>query len=132
MMTMTSPRNTSTEARRGACVVKNDVFASGDATAGELDAVTIVHLSTLYRSSLPPERTDQNASLFTTYGIFLTSPPKFRSRTSIRPCTHRPAIPLLGSDERRVILAALAKCGNRRHRSSIAGSRNGESAGKGS
>src|SRR4030095_11668542 len=50
----------------------------------------------------------------------------------MRPCTHLPAIPFSGSVERRVILAALAKCGYKRQRSSIAGSRNGESGGRGS
>jgi len=38
-------------------------------------------------------------------------------------------MPLLGSEDRRVMRAALAKWGSRRQRSSIAGSRSGESAG---
>src|SRR5580700_9999779 len=41
-------------------------------------------------------------------------------------------MPLLGSVERRVMRAALAKCGMRRQRSAMEGSRNGESAGRGS
>src|SRR5204863_9902044 len=75
IMTMTSPRSTSTDARRVACADTNDVLVSGDATAAELDAVTIVNLGSLDCSSLAREQTDQNASLFTTYGIFLISRP---------------------------------------------------------
>src|SRR6266487_562642 len=56
MMTMTNPRNTSTEASRGACAVRNDVLVSVDTTAGELDAITIVNLSSLDCSSLARER----------------------------------------------------------------------------
>src|SRR6267378_2359315 len=35
-----------------------------------------------------------NASLFTTYGILVGSPPQLPSSTSMSPCTVRPAMPL--------------------------------------
>jgi hypothetical protein len=50
-----------------------------------------------------------NASLFTTYGILVGSPPYSPSNTSITAWAVRPAMPLSGSTESRVICAPLAK-----------------------
>jgi hypothetical protein len=41
MMTMTSPRNTSTETNRGACAGEEEVWMPTGETVGELTAVTI-------------------------------------------------------------------------------------------
>src|SRR4030095_8193315 len=50
-----------------------------------------------------------NASLFTTYGIFVGSPPCAPPSTSRSPCPVRPAMPFSGPTESRVIRAPLAK-----------------------
>src|SRR5207237_9247424 len=51
----------------------------------------------------PRRSHDANASLFTTYGILVGSPPYLPSSTSISPRTQRPAMPFLGSVSSRVI-----------------------------